>query len=293
MTDAGFVYLDRAFVERAAARVSLFERGFLFGDGLFETLRTYRRRVFRLERHLERLAQGLDVLRIPLPLSHAEIASAIERLLDLNGLQDAALRLMVWRGEGGGVDPADSVVPRLAVVARPPAPYPPALSERGMKGALVSIRQNEWSPLARLKSLNFLPGILGRMEARAKGADEAILLNTRGRLAEGAVSNVFLVAGGRLLTPSLDCGVLPGVTRAAILELAREMGRGVTEREVEPAELQAADEAFLTNTLMEVMPLTSLDGAPIGAGRPGPLTGFFARAYRSLVAKETGGFDFE
>lgn len=293
MADPSFVYLDGAFVERAAARVSLFERGLLFGDGLFETLRAYRRRVFRLEPHLERLARGLDVLRIPFPLPPAEIASAIERLLDLNGLHDAALRLMLWRGEGGGVDPADSVTSRFAILARSAAAYPPDLYARGMKGALVSIRQNEWSPLARLKSLNFLPGILGRMEARAKGADEAILLNTRGRLAEGAVSNVFLVAGGRLLTPSLDCGVLPGVTRAAILELAREAGRSVTEREIEPAELQAADEAFLTNTLMEVMPLTGLDGAPIGAGRPGPLTGFFARAYRSLVAKETGGFDFE
>ena len=288
MDDGQFVYLNGAFVPHDEARISLFERGFLFGDGLFETMRAYNRRVFRFDGHLERLLRGLEILRLPLPVPREEIGSALERLLDMNGLLDAYVRLMVWRGEGLGVDPAGCSGARLALIARPLIPYPEAIYERGMKGVIVSLRQNERSPLSQMKSLNFLPGILGTMEAKAKGADEGISLNTRGFVAEGTVSNSFLVSSGHLLTPSLESGALPGITRAVILELARSAGRSVAEREIALTELKAADEAFLTNTLMGVMPLTSLDGVPIGKGRPGPMTRLFARAYEELVAKETG-----
>lgn len=289
MGDDRFVYLDGAFVPSEEARVPIFDRGFLFGDGLFETMRAWGGSVFRFDRHLDRLSRGLEVVGIPLSIPRPQLESAVERLLDMNRIQDAYIRLMVWRGEGWGVDPAGCSAARLAIIARPVVPYPRALYERGMKGVIVSIRQNEWSPLARMKSLSFLPGILATMEARAEGADEGILLNTRGGVAEGTVSNVFVVDGGRLLTPSVASGALPGITRATILELARHAGRDASEGEVAPEELKAADEVFLTNTLMGVMPLTVLDGAPIGDGRPGPATRKLARAYQDLVAKETGG----
>lgn len=288
MADARFVWLDGSFVPSDEARVSLSDRGFLFGDGVFETMRAYSRRLFRLDQHLERLARGLEVLGMPLPGPRAEVGTTVERLLELNELQDAYIRLMVWRGEGAGLDPAGCSISRLAIIARPHVPHPRALYERGMKGVIVSIRQNEWSPLSRIKSFNFLPGVLGTMEAKAKGADEGVFLNSRGFVAEGTISNVFLVSNGRLLTPSLESGALQGITRAVVLELARRAGHAVSEREVKLEELQGADEAFLTSTLMEVMPLTSLDRAPVGHGTPGPVTRRFAHAYQELVAKETG-----
>jgi branched-subunit amino acid aminotransferase/4-amino-4-deoxychorismate lyase len=167
--------------------------------------------------------------------------------------------------------------------------YPPALYERGMSAVVSTIRRNEGSPLSRVKSLSFLDNVLAREEARRLGADEAILLNGRGVVAEGSVSNVFAARDGELLTPSLDAGVLPGVTRAAVLELAQGEGIAAAKADLPPEALAGADEAFLTNSVMEVMPLTQLDGRLIGSGEPGPLTGRLREAYAELVRRETGG----
>ena len=287
MAHNGLVYLNGSFLPREEAKISLFDRGLLFGDGLFETMRAYHGQVFRFDRHFERFWRSIEFLKIPFSSSKEAVRSALDRLLEANQLNEAYIRLMVWRGEGFGLDPEACSSGSVAIIARPLVPYPQAAYENGFKGAVVSIRQNEWSPLSRMKSLNFLPNIVAKMEAKAKGADEGILLNTKGHVAEGTVSNVFLVLRGQLVTPSLESGALPGITREAVLELAKGEGINAIEQEIALSELMAAEEVFLTNTLMEVMPMTSIDSLPIGDGRPGPLTKLLAKAYRELVAKET------
>lgn len=284
----GFVYLNGSLVPSDQAKISLFERGLLFGDGLFETMRAYSGRIFRLDRHLQRLRHSLEFLKIPFSLSPELVREALSKLLEANNLTEAYIRMMVWRGEGLGVDPDASASSTVAIIARPLVPHPSASYERGFRGTLVTIRQNEWSPLSGMKSLSFLPNIVARMEAKARGADEGILLNTKGEVAEGTVSNIFLVLTGQLLTPSLESGILPGITREAILELAGHEGLKAAEGRVAPSDLMAAEEVFLTNTLMGVMPMTAIDDVPIGNGKPGPVTQRLSRAYRGLVAKETG-----
>jgi branched-chain amino acid aminotransferase group I len=279
-----WVFLNGRFVERGEAAVPALDRGLLYGYGLFETMRSYGGRVFRLEEHYRRLCEGAAVLELPPALTLDDLRVAVDALLESNGLADAYLRLTVTAGpapDDGGASPS------ILLVARPLSGYPPDLYQRGMAAVTSASRRNEASPLSRVKSLNYLDNLLAREEAQRKGADEAILLNTRGLVAEGSASNVFLVSGGRLLTPGPDSGVLPGITRAAILELAREAGIACAECDVEATTLAGAAEAFLTNSIMGVMPLTRLDGRPIGSGRPGPVTGAIRRLYARTVARET------
>jgi branched-chain amino acid aminotransferase group I len=281
---SGWVYVNGELAEREAAVVSAFDRGLLHGYGLFETMRSYRGRVFRLEQHYQRLTEGAAILDIPLPLSLDDLHAAIDALLERNALPDARIRLTVTAGP---VAQAGEATPSALLVAGPPTDYPPELYERGMAAITSAIRRNENSPLSRVKSLNYLDNLLAREEARRMGADHAILLNTQGLVAEGSSSNVFLSNGEELVTPNIESGALPGITRAVVIEVAREAGLSVREAEVAPERLSAAKEAFLTGSIMEVMPLTRLDGAPIGDARPGPLTGLLCRLYSRLAERET------
>src|SRR3990172_11152820 len=244
-------------------------------------MRSYGGRVFRLAEHYRRLAAGADLLAMPAPLPLAALEEAVEAPLARNGLAGAYLRLTLTAGEaeGGG--------PSVVLFAREVTEYPPEVRERGMAAVISAVRRNETSPLARVKSLNYLDNLLAREEARRSGAGEALLLNTQDFIAEGAASNVFLVRNGTLVTPGVEAGALPGITRPAVLELAGEEGIEVVETSLPLAGLAGADEAFLTNSVMEVMPLVSVDGRPVGPGRPGPLTERLARRYRDLVARET------
>jgi branched-chain amino acid aminotransferase group I len=279
-----WVFLNGRFVERREAAVPALDRGLLYGYGLFETMRSYGGRVFRLEGHYRRLSEGAAVLDLPPALTLDELRATVDALLESNGLADAYLRLTISAGpapDDGGASPS------VLLVARPLSGYPPDLYQRGMAAVTSATRRNEASPLSRVKSLNYLDNLLAREEARRKGADEAILLNTRGFAAEGSASNVFLVSDGRLLTPGLDSGVLPGITRAAVLELAQEAGIACAEGEVEATTLAGAAEAFLTNSIMGVMPLTRLDGRAVGGGGPGPTTRAIRHLYDQAVARET------
>jgi branched-chain amino acid aminotransferase group I len=279
-----WVFLNGRFVERGEAAAPALDRGLLYGYGLFETMRSYGGRVFRLEEHYRRLVEGAAVLDLPPAFTLDDLRVAVDALLESNGLADAYLRLTVTAGpapDDGGASPS------VLLVARPLSGYPPALYRRGMAAVTGSTRRNEASPLSRVKSLNYLDNLLAREEARRKGADEAILLNTRGLVAEGSASNVFLVGSEGILTPGIDSGALPGITRATVIELAREAGIACAEGDVEAATLAGAAEAFLTNSIMGVMPLTRLDGRPIGSGRPGPVTGAVRRLYARTVARET------
>ncbi len=275
-----WIYLNGELVQQEAATVSALDRGLLYGYGLFETMRSYGGRVFRLEEHYQRLREGAARLAMDAPLTRRELSDAVEVVLQRNELSDARVRLMLTAGAEGA---AGSVI----LLAREVTEYPRQLYRRGMSALVTSMRRNETSFLSGVKSLNYLDNVLAREEARRQGADEAILLNTRGFVVEGSASNVFLVLDGRLVTPNLSSGCLAGITRQAVLELAAEFGLEAIETDVELSAFAVASEAFLTGSVMEVMPLTRLDGRPVGSGRPGPVTGRLGRLYREMVLQET------
>ncbi len=281
------VYLNGNLVSENEAKVSVFDRGFLYGDGLFETMRAYAGKIFRLDRHLRRLFQAARMLSLSIPGGEEKLREDVYGTLKANNLEEAYLRLTISRGEGGrGPDVADNFRASTVIVAKPLPLYPHRWYEEGVKAVVVKVRREETSPLSRIKSLNYLPNILAKLEARDKGAEEGLMLNSQGHLAEGAVSNIFLVRGGKLVTPSLESGVLPGITREAILELAPGQGLKASEREIRLTELKEAEEAFLTNSLREVLPLTRVDGHPFGDGKVGKITRSIAEAYSRLVERE-------
>lgn len=268
------------------ARCSCLDRGLLYGDGLFETMRAYQGAVFRLEAHLRRLAQGAELLRIELPLTHQELCEAVQATLTPSRMNSACVRLMVTRGVGGQPWELRSGSPHMIIWVRDSTGYPVELYERGMSAMLASTRRNEYSVLSRVKSLNYLDNLLARAEAKRAGADEAILLNTAGMIAEASASNLFLVDDGRLLTPPVAAGLLPGITRACIIQLAEAAGIDLIQEPLPLGQLIHSEEAFLTNSLMEVMPLTSFQCRPIGSGRVGTLTVQMMQAYQTLIAAE-------
>jgi branched-subunit amino acid aminotransferase/4-amino-4-deoxychorismate lyase len=279
-----WVFLNGQIIESDRAAIPALDRGLLHAYGLYETMRSHNGRVFRLDAHYRRLSEGAAALDIPLPLTLDDLRAAIDALLERNGLPDARIRLTVTAGPApeSGEEHISSLL-----VAIPLTDYPPQLYERGMAAITSATRRNETSPLSRIKSLNYLDNLLARAEARRRGADRAIMLNTQGLVAEGCSSNLFLLQGERLITPSIDSGALPGITRAAVLELAQEAGIACLEGEVEPSMLGDASEAFLTGAIMGVMPLTRLDGRPLGSGQPGAMTIRVRRLYEQAVARET------
>jgi branched-chain amino acid aminotransferase len=250
------------------------DRGFTLGDGLFETMRVRGGAVLRIERHLSRLRAGADVLGVsPLPKDEG-LKDAIARTLAANGLTDAAVRLTISRGvpKRRGLLPEPEPNPSMVIHAEPFTGYPAELYERGARAVISGIRRNEHSPLARVKSLNYLDNVLARYEAETRGADDALLLNTARDLACASAANLFLLLDGTLVTPSVTSGALPGTVRELLsAELAPRVGLEVVERTVRPQELRAAEEAFLTNALMGIVPLIEVDALPIGTGEPGPV----------------------
>jgi branched-chain amino acid aminotransferase len=258
----GTVWLDGRLVAAAEARIDPADRGFLLGDGLFETMRARAGAVLRLNAHLARLRAGVTVLRIaPLP-PDADIAAALDATLRANGLADAVLRLTVTRGPAGrGLPPPADARPTVLVTAAPP----PASPDPARVVIARTTRRNENSPLCAVKSLNRLDDVLARVDAAERGADDALLLNNAGRLVESTVANLFAVIGGELVTPPLSDGALPGTVRAALIA-----GHGVVERPLTEADFAAADEAFLTNAL-GLRPVIACDGRPVGDGVPGPV----------------------
>ena len=278
------VCVNGALVPRQEARISPFDRGFLFGYGLFETMRSYGGCVFRLDRHLARLTRSAEKLGLASELDTYELEQSIYQTLKANKLANARIRLTVSAGEGEMTpDPLVPKEPTVLIMAKSYAPYPKRKYEEGFKAVVSSIRLNSQSPLSRTKSTNYLNNILARREASAAAVDEALMLNERGFVAEGSTSNIFLVAAGKLITPSEESGILPGITREAVLELARALGIEAVEGEIPLADLLRAEEAFLTSSVREVLPITSIDGKPVGRGRPGPVTKRLMAAYRHLV----------
>jgi branched-chain amino acid aminotransferase group I len=279
------VYLNGSLVPRDQARISPLDYGFLYGFGLFETMRAYNDRIFRIESHLERLEYAANILGLRIDIS--ELKRAAQDTLRANQQQDARIRITVSAGEGEMVpDPATCTKPTVMVTAGHYHPYPERVYNRGFTVTISSIRRNSGSPLAGLKSTNYLESLFARREARSSGFDEAIVLNEKGLLAEASMSNIFVVSGDVLLTPGQESGILPGITRDIVLKMASQFGINTVEQDIELDELVHAKEVFLTNSLIEVMPVTGVDMKPVGNGRPGPVTKKIMEDYRSLVIAE-------
>ena len=277
------VYLNGSLVPRSQAKISPFDLGFLYGYGLFETMRAYSGRIFRFEKHLERLSQSAKLLG--LPLNAFGLKKACHETLKANKLKDARIRLTVSIGEGETTpDLPKHPKPTVLVTAARYVPLSDEAYHKGYKAVVSTIDRDSQSLLSRLKSANYLNNILARREARAAGADEAILLNERGFLCEGSTSNIFLVSQGEVITPNEESGCLPGVTRQTVIELGRDLGIKLAQREVSLEELLHADEAFLTNSIMELMPLAEVNDRRIGRGK---VTERLMQAYKEAVVKET------
>jgi len=280
------VYLNGHFVRREKARISVFDHGFLYGDGIYETMRAYGGTIFLLKRHLTRLKRSARAISLKLPLSLSSIGDSLNESLRVNKLQNAYMRLHISRGPGEiGLDPALCSVPTMVIVSKPFHDYPSAYYSRGVSVAIVKTRRNH--PLAldpAIKGTNFLNNILAKIEAIKAGAYEGIMLNWQGYVAEGTISNIFMVRKRVLYTPHVNTGILEGVTRDLVLRLAKRAKLAVRESRILPKELFAADECFITNTTMEIMPVTSIDKKTVGSGRPGPVTEALLRAYKKEVS---------
>lgn len=278
------IYFNGHLVPRAEAKLSPFDHGFLYGYGLFETMRAYEGHIFRLDRHLTRLRCSAESLGLRPKLDAFDLENACVETLQANKLKNARVRLTITAGEGD-MTPDLNTCSNLTVLvaAKNFVPLPPEKYEQGFKAALSFLRRDSQSPLSRLKCTCYVSNILARMEAKAAGCDEAIMLNELNYIAEGSTANIFLVSKGEISTPSLESGILPGITREAVLEIARDLNIKTVERQVELRELSRAEEAFVTNSIIEVMPLTWLNGEPIGTGKPGKLTRNLMAAYKELV----------
>jgi len=261
------------------------DNGFVFGDSAYETLRTYGGRPFELDRHLRRLRRSITLLGFELPISDDEIKARIDACLSFASNDESYLRVIVSRGVGDMSYRFERIPePTIAMYVKPLEPNNEALYEKGATATIVSIRRNPIEALnPAIKASNLLNNALATREAYAKGAFEAILLNTRGEVAEGAGSNVFIVKGGRLLTPPLSCGLLAGITRELVLEIAPAIGVPFEERVLSADDLKSADELFITSTLKELAPMVTLDGVPVGSGVPGPVTKALLKAYRARI----------
>lgn len=287
------IYLDGKLVPREEAKVSVFDHGFLYGDGVFEGIRVYNGRVFRLEAHLERLWRCAKAILLEPPMTRAEFGAAIEETVVANGMRDGYVRAIFSRGPGDlGLDPRKCSTPTVVVIADAIKLYPPEVYEHGMECITVSTRRSRPDVLSpAIKSLNYLNHILAKIECNRAGVPECIMLNDRGLVAECSADNVFIYArdySGRaeLRTPPITAGSLEGITRDAVIQIARELDIPCVEKDLALFDIYGAEEAFLTGTAAEVVPLTTLDSRTIGSGEPGSITQRIRARYRELTQTE-------
>lgn len=288
------VFVNGEYLPATEARISAWDGGWLHGAGLFETMKARNGKVFRLQAHLDRMMASAEKLLIGLERSDLPLTSDFDELLRRNGLPDARLRLTISAGAMIGVERDDSTDDRgrpkltVCISAAPLVGYPAEFYQSGLTVTVSPFRVATTDPLAGHKCTSYLPRLLALREAHAKGCNEALWFNTDNLLSEGSISNVFVVRDGKLLTPMLDAPALPGITRAAVLDLASEAGIAAEERPLTVNDVLDADEVLLTNTIMEVMPVCRVERKEIGTGKPGEMTGRLLEAYRGLVARECG-----
>jgi branched-chain amino acid aminotransferase len=279
------IWLNGEWVDRGSATVSVYDHGLLYGDGVFEGTRVYDGRAFRLEEHLDRFYDSAHAVLIDIPIGKAEFAAITDEAIRRSGLRDAYLRHVVTRGVGDlGIDPRKCGAPTLFLIVDEIRIFAPEVYERGLRvvTAGTPIPHRESLP-PRVKSLNYLVHILARMEGIQAGADEVLMLDSAGFVAEGSVQNLFVVKGGVLRTPPAFAGILKGVTRGVVLDLARAAGYDAREEPLNRYDVYTADEAFFTGTASEIIAIRELDGRAIGDGRAGPMTRDLTGRFRALV----------
>lgn len=279
------VYIDGKFYDQKNAKVSVFDHGLLYGDGVFEGIRAYHGRVFKLKEHVERLYFSAKAILLEIPLTPAQMAQAVVESCRRNQLRDGYIRLVVTRGEGTlGLDPNRCARPSVIIIASKIQLYPQELYERGMAIVTVATTRNLHNALnPAIKSLNYLNNILAKIEAHNAGVEEAIMLNAEGYVAECTGDNIFAIKGNQLLTPPLSAGALYGITRGTVMDLARESGLQVSEPNLTRYDFYNADESFLTGTGAEIVPVVKIDGRVIGQGVPGPTTKMLVAKYHALT----------
>lgn len=281
-----FVFFNDRLVPAEEARVSIYDGGLLHGVGLFETMRSYGGKVFRLADHLDRLYNSAQELGINVTQKRQELPGWIEVLLETNGLQDSRLRLTLTQGGIKNTDPDNPCPSVMFITASEMVGYPPEYYRRGMTVIVSDFKQNPKDPTGKHKTTNYLSRLLALQQAQQKQAGEALWFTVHNQLAEGCVSNVFLVAGGKLLTPPVDTPVLPGIARKAVLELAGENGIECEEKELFIKDLLSAREVFLTNSIMELMPVCRVERHAVGKDKPGPIFQKLHELYKQTVEAE-------
>jgi branched-chain amino acid aminotransferase len=282
------VYINGEFVPKEEAKISVFDHGYLYGDGVFEGIRAYNGRVFRLKEHIDRLYDGVKSIMINLSETKEEMKEIILQTLRENNLKDAYIRVVISRGTGDlGLDPRKCPRPTVVVIADKITLYPKEMYENGLKVITATTRRNIPEGVnPQMKSLNYLNNIMAKIEANQAGVLEAIMLNNENYVAECTGDNIFIVKNGKLITPPTYAGILIGITRNAVIELAENMGIPVIEKNFTRHELFTADECFLTGTAAEVIPVVNVDGRLIADGKPGVITKKLIAAFGELVQKE-------
>ena len=282
------IYLDGKFVEKAQATVSVFDHGLLYGDGVFEGIRSYNCLVFKLKEHIDRLYESAHTLMLEIPLTKSEMEKAVVDTLKINSLKDAYIRLVVTRGPGDlGLDPRKCAKATIFIIADKITLYPKEFYEKGLAIVTVPTVRNHPEALnPQLKTLNYLNNILAKIEAINAGVQEALLLNSQGYVTECTGENVFLVRGKNLLTPPPYVGILKGITREAAMAIGRSMGLSVHEEVFTRHDLYTADEVFLTGTAAEIVPIVKIDNRKIGAGVPGKTTAALLAEFHKITARE-------
>ena len=283
-----WVYVSGEYVLKDEAKISVFDHGFLYGDGVFEGIRAYGGKVFRLEEHLQRLWESARAIALEVPLSREQLKEKILESLRKNELKDAYIRLVVSRGEGDlGLDPRKCPQAELIIITDKISIYPQELYEKGMEVIIASTRRNIPSALnCRIKSLNYLNNILAKIEANREGMPEAIMLSKDGYIAECTGDNIFIVKEGKLVTPPVWIGILSGITRDVVIEIAQKEGISIEENVFTAFALYNSDECFLSGTAAEVIPVTRVDGRTIGKGVAGPVTKRLMEKFRQLTQIE-------
>jgi len=278
------IYIDGKMVEREQAMVSVYDHGLLYGDGVFEGIRCYNGKVFQIDEHVRRLYDSAKAIRLEIPISQDEMKKAIVDTLNVNGLKDAYIRLVVTRGEGTlGLSPKNCR-PSVIIITDKIALYPPELYEKGLEVITCTTMRNHPNALSpRIKSLNYLNNILAKIEAMDAGVLEAIMLNHLGFVCECTGDNVFIARRGTLVTPPREAGILEGITRNIVITLARKAGITVTEENLTRYDMYTAEECFFTGTAAEVIPVTKIDGRPIGDGKVGSVTKKLMSTFHEFV----------
>jgi branched-chain amino acid aminotransferase len=279
------IYISGKLHAKPDAKISVYDHGLLYGDGVFEGMRIYSGKVFRLKEHIERLYDSAQAIKLEIPLTPDEMAKAIQLTVEANQKRDGYIRLVVTRGAGYlGLDPRKCSNPETIIIVDDITMYPPEMYEHGMEIVTVATIRNHPNALnPRIKSLNYLNNIMAKIEGQLAGCAEALMLNHKGEIAECTGDNIFLVRHGKLQTPSIESGILEGVTRNAVIDLAKAAKIEVREQPLTRHDLYVSDECFLTGSAAEIIPVTKCDARVIGTGKPGPITKQLREAFQRLV----------